>query len=316
MTAEPPRADIDPFLKLDSRQLRHLIAVVDCKGFTAAAEQLNLTQPALSRSIQSLEERLGVRLIERTSKTFSLTSFGSVVVNRARLVQSELAQTLSEIHALQDGQAGRVSIGVGPSSVSYLAPAIDRFQRLRPNVKVEVRVGSMEVNYDSLLAGDLDVICTALNFPRNNMILTEKFTELRNTVFARRDHPLQFADNPQTARLLEYPWVFFANDAMGYQRVASYFAANQLEPPSISVETNTIETMFTLLSSGDYLASAPSIALDFASRLGIGEVKICGAFWSIDLGIAYKRSVHFPPAVTALISALKEELMPPSASGR
>lgn len=299
---------LDALLRIDSRQLRHLLAVVECRGFTAAANNLNLTQPALSRSISMLEERLGVRLIERTPKSFQLTKFGRLVVDRARLIELEFNQILSDIRVLREGHAGTVSIGVGPSSVAYLAPAIRAFQAQRPNITVRAVVGSMEECHEALINGDLDVICTALNFPRHTRLAIERLATVRNTIFARRDHPLMEDGRVEPARLLDFPWIFFANDRMGYERVAGYFAASQLDPPAVAIETNTIESMFTFLGEGDYVASAPSLALSFADRLGLCEVPIRGSFWSIDLGIAYIRSVHPPPAVTSLVTALKKQL--------
>ena len=308
MTNKAQSGTADPLLRIDSRQLRHLLAVVDCRGFTAAAERLNLTQPALSRSIQILEERLGVRLIERTPKSFQLTKFGHSVVDKARLIELEFGQILSDIQLLEDGHAGQVSIGAGPSSVAYLAPAIHAFQSQRPNITVRTIVGSMEEIHGALIDGNVDVICTALGFPKHRRIVTERLTTMRNVILARQGHPLLDNIDVEPERLLEFPWVFFANDRMGYERVAGYFAARQLEPPGVSIETNTIETMFTFAREGDYIASAPSLALPFAEKLGLEEVAVSGSFWSVDLGVAYMRSAHLPPAVASLVTALKKQL--------
>lgn len=295
-----PATRPDALSRVDSRQLRILLAVVREQGFTAAAQKLNMTQPALSRSVQLLEERLGIRLIERTSKSFGLTQFGRVVVDRAHIVEREFEQLFDEIRALQDGEAGSVSIGVGPSSIGYLAPAIRLFQKERPGMRVRIIVDSMEANYQALINGERDVICTALNFPDHNRLVTEELAELRNKVIADRGHPLAGRARVQASELATYPWIFFSSDRMGYERVASYFSANNVEPPQPAVETNALETVFSLLNDGPYLASVPSIVLQRARMAGIDEIDVDGAFWSIAIGIAYLRSIHPPPAVTSL----------------
>lgn len=295
----------DPFTVFESRQLRHLLAVVECKGFTRAAEKLNLTQPALTRSIQLLEERLGARLIERTPKSFSLTRFGQIVVARAQFIEIEFYQTISEINALKTGYSGSLSIGVGPSSISYLAPAISAFQKQRPNVKVKIIVESMQENLRALMDGELDVICTALQFPKHNKLAVEKLAEIRNVIVADECHPLTRQVRVEPEALLHYPWAVFANDQMGYERIGAYFAANDLDPPEPAIETNNIGTIFSLLKEGNYLASAPSILLPEARKAGLDEIKISGSFWSISFGVAYIKSVQPPPAVTSLISALR-----------
>jgi DNA-binding transcriptional LysR family regulator len=266
--------NIDALARIDSRQLRIVLAVVNNEGFTAAAESLNLTQPAVSRSIQMLEDRLGVRLIERTSKTFGLSPFGRIVVDRARAVEHEFNQLVSEIRALQEGAAGSVSIGVGPSAIAYLASAIRTFQAERPNIVVRITVGSMESNYKALLDGELDVICTALNFPDHSRLLTEELAEVRNVIIASKSHPLSGQEKcARPPELVEHPWIFFSNDQMGYERVASYFAAKNVEPPKPAIETNAIDTMFTLLKEGDYLASVPSMVLPQARASGLDEIR-------------------------------------------
>jgi DNA-binding transcriptional LysR family regulator len=297
--------NIDALARIDSRQLRILLAVVHNEGFTAAAESLNLTQPAVSRSIQMLEDRLGVRLIERTSKTFGLSPFGRIVVDRARAVEHEFNQLVSEIRALQEGAAGSVSIGVGPSAIAYLASAIRTFQAERPNIMVRITVGSMESNYKALLDGELDVICTALNFPDHSRLLTEELAEVRNVIIASKSHPLSGQEKVSATRLVEYPWIFFSNDQMGYERVASYFAAKNVEPPKPAIETNAIDTVFTLLKEGNYLASVPSMVLPQARASGLDEIHVDGSFWSMTMGVAYLRSVHPAPVVTSLAVILR-----------
>jgi LysR family transcriptional regulator of abg operon len=304
-TDHPAEDRLEALSRVESRQLRALLAVVRHESFTAAAESLNLTQPALSRSVQMLEDRLGVRLIERTPKSFQLTKFGRIVVDRAMAIERQSAQILDEIEALKTGAEGALSLGVGPSAISFLAPAIQAFQEVRPNLLIRVLVNSMEENYDALLNGDLDVICTALNFPDHRRLVTEEFGEVENAVFARADHPLSGSGPVSIDALADYPWIFFNNDRMGYERVAGYFAARDVKPPAPAIETNALDTLFTLLATGSYLASVPSIVEPEARRAGLAPITIEGGFWSIPIGIAYLRSIHPPPAVTALTAALR-----------
>lgn len=302
----PAEPRTDALSRIDSRQLRIFLAVVREQGFTAAAEKLNMTQPALSRSVQLLEERLGIRLIERTSKSFALTRFGRIVVDRAQGVEHQFEQLLLEIRALQDGEAGSVAIGVGPSAIGYLASAIRLFQQERPRMKVRISVDSMEANYQALVEGELDVICTALNFPDHKRLVTRELAELQNIVIADAAHELAGRTGVTAAELAACPWIFFSNDRMGYERVASYFAARNVEPPQPAIEINALDTLFALLNEGRYLASVPAIVLPRAKMVGLDEIHVDGAFWSIAIGIAWLRSVQPPPAVTSLAVILRK----------
>lgn len=296
---------LDAMSRIDSRQLRVLLAVVRHENFTAAAESLNLTQPALSRSVQLLEDRLGVRLIERTSKSFELTRFGHAVVDQAVAIERHSNQILTEINALKTGTEGRISLGVGPSAIGVLASAITEFQEARPSLQLQVSIRSMERNYQALLDGELDLICTALNFPDHGRLVTEEFAKVENIVLGSSKHALAGPVPAKASSLAAYPWIFFSDDSMGYQRVAGFFAANNVPPPNASIETNALDALFNLLKSGPYLASVPSVILAEARRLGLAPIKTEGAFWSISIGVAYLRSVNPPPAITALALALR-----------
>ncbi len=313
-TVAEPASDgrLEALLRVESRQLRALLAVVRHESFTAAAETLNVTQPALSRSVQMLEDRLGVRLIERTPKSFQLTRFGRIVVDRAMAIERQSAQILDEIDALKTGAGGTISLGVGPSAISFLAPAIRAFQQDRPNLLIRVIVNSMSENYNALIGGDLDVICTALNFPDHRRLVTEEFSEVQNAIFGSADHPLQGPGPVPIEALARQPWIFFTDDQMGYERVAGYFAARNVKPPVPSIETNALDTLFTLLANGPYVASVPSIVEAEARRAGLAPLRIVGGFWSIPIGIAYMRSIHPPPAVTALTAALRRHFRSPT----
>ena len=300
----------DPLYRIDSRQLRHFLAAAKCKGFTAAAESLNITQPALSRSIQALEQSLGVKLIERSSKVFDLTRYGHLLFEKGRYIETELGHTVSEIEALKRGHTGKISLGVGYASVSYLAEVIHEFQTLRPNISLRVVTDSMEANYEALLAGKLDLICTALNFPSNSSLIIDRTVTSRNIILVSSDHALATKKAVDPAELTEYPWAFFTDDRMGYKRVSTYFAANGVEPPSATVEINTIEGMCALLKRGQYIASAPAIVMRYVKETGITlcEAKTRGDFWSTEIGIAYPRQAQRPGGLDSLIGLLKKQL--------
>lgn len=297
---------MDALSRLDSRQLRIFLAIVREKSFTIAAQKLNMTQPALSRSVQLLEERLGVRLIERTSKSFGLTKFGRVAVDRAVIIEREFDLFLRELNAEQDGAIGSVTIGVGRSAIEYVAPTIRLFQKERPQTSVRITVDTAEANYQALLNGELDIMCTALNFPKHSQLVTEQIAEIQNIVIADKAHPLCGRPDVSAADLVRYPWILFSDDQLGYERIGSFFAAKSMTPPDPAIETNALEVLFGMLSGGTYLASVPSLVLNAARALGLEMIDVQGAFWSVPIGTTYMRSDNPPPAVTSLALILRQ----------
>jgi DNA-binding transcriptional LysR family regulator len=296
-------------MQIDFRQLRQFLAVVELKSFTAAAEKLHMTQPALTRSVQQIEERFGVKLIERGSKSFELTPFGHMLAERARLIEQEFAHIDSEMAALKSGETGTLRIGTGVSAIGYLPDALAAFREQRPNVTVRVTVDSMDSNATALLRGDLDLICTAIEFPRHPTLKSERLLEVGNVVIASKSHPLADRGTLTPKDLHAYPWATFQSDELARARLGAYFAASELDLPRIGFETNDLEILFAMLARSDYLASVPALVLDDARARGLAQLRIKGSFWSIGLGYAHVRTAHLPSALSSFVAILRAHLL-------
>ena len=296
--------------EIDSRFLRHFLAVVECKGFTAAAEALNLTQPGLTKSIQKLEHILGVKLLERHHKTVEPTPFGEVLAARARLIDLELAHALSEIESMKGGLVGAINVGVGPSFINYISEVVLALQVHRPNVRINISVDVMDTLLTGLIGGTFDIICTSLEFPSYPEIAKQALCEGEHFVIAAENHPLRQRTVVAPKQLLAYPWVVFSKDNMGIARMGSVFAVNHLRPPNITTTTNSAEVMFDLIKKSDYLASIPSLLLPNAQAMGLGKLPIRGALWQVTLGIAYRRTAHPSAALQAFIDACRKIHLP------
>lgn len=296
---------------LDTKLLRHFLAVVEHKGFTTAAESLHITQPALTKSVQSLEHRLGVKLLERHRSAIIPTHYGEVLASHAKLIELQLAHTVSEIRSLKEGYMGTVNVGVGSTYAICLPHAILELQRAWPKLRVRVTVDGMEPLVAGLLAGDLDIICTAIEFPAYPDIEIEPLLDVENMLLARADHPLAGVDEPQAQQLLDYPWVAFSKSHMGLSRIGSYFAARQLEAPNLAVAVTSIDIMFSMLRQSNYIAAVPSSLRTNARTMGLTELALKDSFWRIRTGIAYRRASRTVPAVAAMADILRKTLVSP-----
>lgn len=135
---------------MDLLLLRSLLAVADHKTVTRAARSLAVTQPALSRRLQLLEEELGAPLLERSKQGAALTEAGRLVAAEARVLVDRYARLKSEVEAHARLDAGLVRVGGGATAVSFvLPPAIAELSSKRPGIRFEVReAGSREVEAD------------------------------------------------------------------------------------------------------------------------------------------------------------------------
>ena len=98
---------------MNLRQLEHLMALAEEGSFSRAAERMHLTQSALSRSLQGLEDELGARLIDRSGRRSTLTPLGEAVLARAQRIVLEAAEIERSAELLRQGEAGTIRVGLG-----------------------------------------------------------------------------------------------------------------------------------------------------------------------------------------------------------
>lgn len=140
------------------RQLRFLVAVYEERSFTAAARRANATQSGLSMQIKDLEERLGVRLFDRSSTGVTPTPAGEKLYRRATGILREVSAIQNDVEALSGQVTGTVNAGMMPTFArAVLAPVINRFSAEYPHIEVKVTEA-----YSSVLSGE--VASEALDF--------------------------------------------------------------------------------------------------------------------------------------------------------
>lgn len=135
---------------MDLLLLRSFLAVAEHRTITRASRALGLTQPALTRRLQLLEEDVGAELFERSRRGMALTDAGRLVADEARLLVDRYTAMQAQVRARLTLEKGVVRIGGGATAVSFLVPqAIARFQKGHPGVRFHVReAGSREVEAD------------------------------------------------------------------------------------------------------------------------------------------------------------------------
>lgn len=304
---------------LDSRLLRHFLAVVQAGNMTAAAVSLGLTQPALSKSIQHLEQELGVELFNRHAGGVTPTTYGEALARRARLIDTELRSARAEIDAIRRGGAVTIRIGASPVWTTLGLPrVVAGLHRELPQTKLRITSGVIDTLVPALQAGELDLICAALDFPDHPDIVKEFFFEAEHAVVVHRSHPLAGAREVSAADLLRHPWATVSHDNVGMARLGSYFSAGGHDQPRILAEVQPFEALIAILQLGEYISTIAAPMLGFAEQFGIVKLPIRGTLWRFRAGIAYRQSAPSNPALGVLISHLRAragEIMPATHPG-
>jgi len=293
---------------MQSRLLRHFLAVVERKNITAAADDLHISQPALTRSIRQLEKTIGTVLFERLPTGVALTRHGEVLERRARLMDLEYQHALAEIGAMKQGLAGVLRIGAGPVWITtLLPPVVAAFAKQFPRVKVRLTSGVIDTLVPELLAGEIDAFCSTLDFAAQPEIVKEPLVSIRHAVVARASHPLAGKGVASAEDMSRFAWLVLANDQVGTSRIGSYFVANALAPPLIAVETTALGIIKILLE-GDFLAHFPERMLPYAERFGLLGIPHEGTFWESEAGIAYRRTNRPPRPLESFKAILRASI--------
>jgi DNA-binding transcriptional LysR family regulator len=188
-------------------QLRHLIALAEGGSFSQAAELCFVTQPALSRSIQALEEELGALLFDRVGRQSILTPFGQEVLARARVLIDEANDLRDSGRQMQAGLAGHIRIGMGSGPGAMLMNALlMRMATQYPKVKIDISRGSTELLVQALRQRTLDaLVIDARSTQPATDLRVEFLQQMRGAFLCRPGHPLCDLQTVTFDDLLAYP---------------------------------------------------------------------------------------------------------------
>lgn len=189
--------------------LEHWLALAETGSFSRAAEKLHITQSALSRSIQALEDELGGPLVDRIGKRNELTPLGRSVLARAQRIVHEAAELKQGATVMQQGNLGnlRLGLGSGPGAV-LMTPWLVHMARHYPGVKVSVIRGPTELQLQQLRERVLDALVVDVRrvTPASDLIIGPLY-DMPAGLLVRSGHPLlaRYPDGVPFEAVLEYP---------------------------------------------------------------------------------------------------------------
>lgn len=295
---------------MELRQLQHFLALADLGSFRRAAERVNLTQQAVSKSIAQLERRIGTQLFEREGRSVRLTPVGELLLPHARSITAELQHFDSEHDAVRGARSGRLAVGSTPTLLPDVVPdVLARMNRVFPRVVLSVSTGNWDLLVDRLLRGDLDVVLSTEPVgPVQDPVTIERLCAEYNVLIAAPDHPL-VAGRPTPRQLQRASWIAMERLPRAEADVRRYFEAAQLKPPLASVRTEVTSFAVAWVARTDFICALPSRAVASAIRAGQVarlDVPLTDPAWSLIAG--YRRSAPRTPALLSFIDAMREAL--------
>lgn len=266
-------------------QLRYFLRVAERGNFTRAAEELNISQPALSRSIQKLEEELGQPVFERKTRSVALTDAGTLLQSRAQQILALIEDTKAEIS--DDGRSGQIRIGAIPTIAPFFLPDLLRqFSTEFPAASIIVQEDTTDHLLKRCTQGEIDLAILALPVPAKYLEVEELFQEELLLVLPP-DHPLVNKPQIRLNDIKALPFVLLDEAHCLSDNIVSFCRQRSFHPVAVE-QTSQLAMVQELVSLSHGISMVPQMArkLDqsdrrvYRSMSGIKPVRKIAMIWN------------------------------------
>ena len=286
-------------MKIDAIGLEAFVAIAEHGSFQKAAETLFITQTALTRRLQNLEAMLGVKLVERTTRSVALTRLGSDFLPQARRLLSELSRALAEIHNTGKAQRGDVVIACVPTvGVQYLPRVIQEYSKRHPQNRIKILDHASSGVADAVLRREAEFGIN-IGGPLHPELTSIPLLEDRFVLICRDDHPLAKRTSVRWKQIVEYPLIF-AGELSGNRPLldVAIGSGNIVMQPHYEVQRSS--TAVGLVAEGIGAAVVPSLAIQKGAYPRINVVRLIDPVVSRSLVLVSRRNASLSPAAQAL----------------
>ena len=217
---------------LQLKQFRQLIAISEKGSISRAAEELSISQPALSRSIRGIEKDLSVKLINRGPQGAELTEFGETLVNYGKIIEFNIRFAAEEIDELRGNKEGEVKLGIGPlEGITVADSAIDRLLTKRPNAEISIVENDFDILSTKLLSGEIDIMLGPSQNEKTPGLNSETISKTQLVFAVRAEHPLARIDHISLETISKADWILPAPRARAYSLFNNIFIKQGFVPP-------------------------------------------------------------------------------------
>jgi DNA-binding transcriptional LysR family regulator len=297
-------------MKIDTLGVEAFIAIAEHGSFQKAAGALYLTQTALTRRLQNFEALLGVKLIERTTRSVALTSIGRDFLPQCRRLLAELATALAEIQGTGKALRGDVSIACVPTvGIQYLPRIIQEYSARYPDNRIRILDHASSDVIAAVLRREAE-FGIAIGGPHHSDLRSLPLLEDRYVLICRRDHPLARRRRASWKQLAPYPLIFAGEVSANRPLLDPPLAARGVALRSF-YEVQRSSTAVGLVAAGVAAAIVPSLAMQKGAYPTIRVVPLTDPVVSRTLVLVARKNAHLSPAAQALHDMIAQHATKP-----
>ena len=291
-------------MKLDTLGVQAFISVADHSSFQRAADELHISQTAITRRLQNLEIHLGVKLIERTTRTVALTTTGNDFLPQARRLMGELSKAMAEIVESGKARRGDVCIACVPTAgIQFLPRIIQEYSDSFPNNRITILDHSSSAVADAVVRreAELGINVAQTHHPdlTSARLLTDQFA-----LICRDDHPLANKKNVAWRQLAHYPLIF-AGEANANRSVLDQALGSSKVKLQLFYEVQRSSTALGLVAEGVAIAVVPRLAVQKGAYPHLRAVALVDPVISRSLVLVTRKAAQLSPAAQALYELIR-----------
>jgi len=275
-------------MALETQELASFAVLAEQLHFGRAATRLHISQPALSKRIRSLEDKVGGPLLVRNRRGVALTSAGTMFYKEARRIIRDVEVAFEAVRGATSGELGKLRLGVGMSTVHSLVPrALLKFRESSPGVEIEIADMSTPSQIEALIAGRLDVGFVRL--PVKHPLLTVQKVLTERLTIATSD---KFTGPVTMQGIQEQPFILIDRGVSAtYHDHCISLCDRSGFTPRIVYEPNDMFTILNLVSAGIGVSLVPRAARAMhVSGVKFAPVHSSYAEW--DIGMAWNKKLE------------------------
>lgn len=289
---------------MNLRQLEQFVAIVEHGSYRAAAIAVGVTQPALTKSIASLEDELGVALLSRSrGRSASLTVFGRLIYERGLRVLEDIREVHQSIELLRDGYSGVVRIGFGAAmGASAIAEISTVLRQKLPASMIHIRTGLQHELLPKMQTDQLDfLIISGLSQISTDDLVVSPLWQDPFRLFMSVDHPLASAETYDPAWSGQYPWLSSQRLVSTDDKAARYLGHARLQGAPEGYDVFDPAIISQILQRGTYISAWPSMT--FRDEVDMGRLHsaripvVNGEEWLSETHLVYRRGVQMTSAM-------------------
>ena len=253
---------------MELRQLEYFLMVSDLASFTRAAERLYVSQPAVTNAVRSLEEELGIQLLDRSQRKVTLTAEGKIFYRHIQNIMQGISTTLNEINDLKSHNRGHLTIGVTPlAGIASTSRLLTEFRAAYPNISISVAEHNVGQLLELLHADKLDFafVFDLTKQERTRLNELPLGSEELMVCCARR-HALSRMNSVTLAELTEEPFILMETSCLFRQLLVKHFEEADSMPP-VSMETMQVQLLKSLVAENAGISILPESLIEHDGSL-------------------------------------------------